>query len=160
MKQLLLMRHSEAMPSDYDVDDMDRKLTNNGKKMIQHQARVIVDMDITIDKIYTSNARRTVETSKLLVDSLDADIEIIEEPFLYHNYITQSFINFIHKLDEQDETVAIVSHNPGITLITQKLINSYTAPFRPATFAVVTFNVGSWDEIEIALGKLMAFQNV
>jgi phosphohistidine phosphatase len=159
MKRLLLMRHSEAMPSDCDTDDFDRKLTGNGKRLVQLQARVISEMDITIDKIYTSNARRTVETSKLLVDSLGTDVEIIEESFLYHNYITQSFINFIHKLDEQDKIVAIVSHNPGISQVTQKLTNSYTTPFTVAAFALIAFDVDSWKEIEVASGRLVDFKN-
>jgi phosphohistidine phosphatase len=158
MKQLLMMRHSEAMPSDCDTDDFDRRLTSNGKLLIDTQAELIIAMEIKIDRIYTSNSRRTMETSQRLAEKISGNVTIKEEPFLYHNYLIQTFINFIHEFDKNDQIVAIVGHNPGITQVTQKLINSYTAPFRPATFALINFDVEKWKEVEVGSGRLMAFQ--
>ncbi len=154
MKNILFLRHAEALPADADMDDFDRKLSANGTRMVQKQALLVKSLNVNIQHIYTSNAIRTVETSNLFVDYLKSDICITEVPFLYHSFVTQSFLNFVHQLHSLHDSVMFVGHNPEISQLVQRFVNSYTIIFKPATLASVTFESENWEKIAIGSGNL------
>jgi len=154
MKNILFLRHAEALPADADMDDFDRKLSANGTRMVQKQALLVKSLNVNIQHIYTSNAIRTVETSNLFVDYLKSDICITEVPFLYHSFVTQFFLNFVHQLHSLHDSVMFVGHNPEISQLVQRFVNSYTIIFKPATLASVTFESENWEKIAIGSGNL------
>jgi len=115
MKSLLLVRHAKSSWENDALNDFDRPLNERGKKEAPEMAKGLIKNKIDIDCFISSPARRAKKTAKLFVNEYERDeSEILLIAELYHASV-QTFINVVSELNDSYETVAIFSHNPGIT---------------------------------------------
>lgn len=157
MKTLLLVRHAKSSWDDPAVSDFDRPLNERGKADAPIMAKRIKDKEILIDAFVSSSAKRARKTAKIFAHVFATkDDEIILAPELY---LAQSatFISVISKLPPNFNTVAVFSHNPGITdfansLTTTKLDDMPTC----SIFAVNIFS-DDWAGFETAAKQFLFF---
>ena len=115
MKQLLLIRHAKSSWSDFSIKDFDRPLNDRGKKDAPVMAKRMLDKDITIDAFIASTAKRARKTAELFVKEFKGkkdNILFFDELYLA---TPSAFLKVISKTDDQFKTIAVFSHNEGIT---------------------------------------------
>lgn len=126
MKTLLLIRHAKSSWDDAAVADVDRPLNDRGRRDAPAMAKRLIKAGISIDRFVSSPARRARQTAELFAHEFDVKEKKIRfVPQLYQ--ATQpAFEAVIDGLDNDDDTVAIFSHNPGIT----EFVNTLTSAVR------------------------------
>lgn len=121
MKTLLIIRHAKSSWDNINTADIDRPLNDRGKKDAPAMAKRVKKAGVHIDRFVSSPARRARHTAELFAREQhvkEKDIVILTE--LYHAQ-PAVFQQVITNLDDNDETVAIFSHNPGITAFVNTL---------------------------------------
>lgn len=115
MKTLLVIRHAKSSWDSADISDIDRPLNDRGRRDAPVMAGRLIKTGVSIDRFISSPAKRARQTAELFVQAFgrkEKEIRFIHE--LYHAPL-QTFKDVVAALDDKDNTVAIFSHNPGIT---------------------------------------------
>ncbi|MFA6401014.1 MAG: histidine phosphatase family protein [Salinivirgaceae bacterium] len=157
MKKLILMRHSNAENDSPTIPDIERNITEKGIQLIKTQALKLQKKSLFPDRIITSPAKRAFNTAALLAKQLNIHSNITIESFLYDDYTTQEFLNYLRKMPDSLDTVLIVGHNPTISRIASLLTNTHSFSFSPASIAVISISVEQWQFIEVELFKAKLF---
>ena len=122
MKTLLLVRHAKSSWDDVTLPDFDRPLNHRGKKDAPKMAKRLKDKINDIDAFISSPAKRAKKTAELFIEEFDRDKkEIILVPALYHAAI-DDFYQTIHDADDKFKSIALFSHNPGITAFANEIV--------------------------------------
>jgi phosphohistidine phosphatase len=115
MKQLLLIRHAKSDWSTPSLGDFDRPLNERGKRDAPMMARRLLDKKIKIDAIIASPAKRAKRTASVFAKEYKMDKDdIIFKEELYGAALT-IFYEVIVNANDKLDSIAIFSHNPGIT---------------------------------------------
>jgi phosphohistidine phosphatase len=115
MKHILIIRHAKSSWADPSQDDFDRPLNERGKQDGPQMAQRLLARSITIDAFISSPAKRARKTAALFAAEFNYEKEnIILVPELYHAS-PANFYEVIAKASPQANTIAVFSHNPGIT---------------------------------------------
>lgn len=122
MKTLLLVRHAKSSWDDITMADFDRPLNDRGKKDAPEMATRIKEKPVQIDLFVSSPAKRAKRTARYFAEEFKADkddIMLVDELYGAGPAIFEKTVN---GLPDKHDTVAIFSHNPGIT----EFVNSLT----------------------------------
>ncbi len=148
MKTLLLIRHAKSSWENFTVADIDRPLNERGKKNAQDMAARLEKRGLRIDTFLSSPAKRTMSTARLFVDVLQQDRgDIIEIPDLYHAN-KAAFLKTIRAVPNDPATIALFSHNPGITEFVNSLCSTRVDQMPTCAIFAVKCAIGSWAEFE------------
>jgi len=157
-KSLLLVRHAKSSWDDVALPDFDRPLNPRGKKDAPKMARRLRDKKIAIDAFISSPAKRAKKTAEFFIEEFDKDEkEIILAPPLYHAAI-DDFYQTIHDADNKFKSIALFSHNPGITAFANEIVNKAELDNMPtcSVFAV-KIAINSWSEFKDATKEFWFF---
>ena len=114
-KTLLLIRHAKSDWSSNASSDFDRPLNDRGKRDAPTMAHRLLDKKIKIDAFIASPAKRARRTASIFAKEYNQDkdkIIFIEELYAAPEEI---FYEVIKKTDDKFDSIAVFSHNPGIT---------------------------------------------
>jgi phosphohistidine phosphatase len=123
MKQLLLIRHAKSSWDSAEITDFERPLNERGKRDAGTMAGRLQSRGITIDLIISSPAKRAKKTAEIFAAALGypkQDIRFIDK--LYEP-TPEVFYEVLNEIGNEDETVAVFSHNPSITSFASSLTN-------------------------------------
>ena len=115
MKQLLLVRHAKSSWDDLGMNDFDRPLNDRGKRDAPVMAERLSNKKIKVDAFISSPAKRAARTAKIFAKEFKTkkdDIIYKTELYLASENI---FYDVIAKTDDEFESIAVFSHNPGLT---------------------------------------------
>lgn len=124
MKTLLLVRHAKSDWDDPGLRDFDRPLNERGKKDAPAMAARLAEKNIEIDAIVSSPAKRAAKTAKAFADVFEIKkkhFELKEELYLAAPSV---FYTVLEKLDDEYKSVALFSHNEGITDFANQLTDA------------------------------------
>lgn len=114
LKKLFIIRHAKSDQSFFG-NDFERPLNERGKADATKMAKRLLDKKIEIDALVSSPAVRAKETAELFATTLKMPAEeIIFISALYHAS-TEVFYEVIAALPDSLNTIALFSHNLGIT---------------------------------------------
>ena len=115
MKQLLLIRHAKSDWDNPGLADIDRPLGERGKRDAPAMAHRLLDKKIRIDAFITSPAKRAAKTAKIFARELGKKKEKIL--FKEELYLAEpgAFFDVIADTDNDFDSIAVFSHNNGIT---------------------------------------------
>jgi len=144
MKKITLLRHGDSLFQDSSANDWSRPLSPEGEKECNDVAKFIKDCHPLPSKIISSNARRTIETVKILLEKNKWDSEILnvdKELYLASaNLLTK-------KIQSQSESIndlIIVGHNPGLSELSSSLLKQ--SIYLPTSGCVsLNINLDLWD---------------
>jgi phosphohistidine phosphatase len=157
MKSLLLIRHAKSSWETDVLNDFDRPLNERGKREAAEMAKRLVKNKIAVDHFVSSPARRAKKTAKLFIKGYGKNEgEILYIPELYHASV-QTFINVVSGLQDDYGTVAIFSHNPGITEFANTLASVQIDNMPTCGIFAVKAPVASWSEFADAPKELLFF---
>lgn len=156
MLRLALMRHGEAAYS--SNDDHARSLTDRGIAQAKSAALLLAQCGFTPASIISSDAKRTSQTTKCIVDCLKVSAPIVYNQMLYDSYTTQEFIDCIAS-NAKGDTLLVVAHNPDITYKASNLsVQPLPAAFPTAGILILDFDIVSWSDISARTG-FISFSN-
>lgn len=115
MKNLLLVRHAKSSWNQEDLTDFERPLNTRGLKDAPMMAQRLLQKKIMVEAFVSSPAVRALSTAVFFAASLgkkEKDIHLVPE--LYHAE-PATFAATVKGLSNKYQTVALFSHNPGIT---------------------------------------------
>ena len=112
MHSLHLLRHAKSSWKE-DVADRERRLNRRGREAARQVGRHLPATVGSLDLVLCSSARRTRETMELVLAGYKLRPRIIIEDELYAASV-EKLIARLRRLDEDDQNVLLVGHNPGL----------------------------------------------
>ena len=124
-KILFLVRHAKSSWDDPSLNDFERPLNEKGKKDAPEMAKRLNSKNIRIDAFISSPAKRARQTCKYFTKEFDPKKRnIVRESKLYEAG-EESFNEVIEGFKNKWDSVAIFSHNPGITSFANSLTSNH-----------------------------------
>src|SRR5688572_26380636 len=115
MKRVIIVRHAKSSWDDASLPDFERPLNERGKHDAPMMAKRLLEKKVEIDAFISSPAKRAKRTASLFAKEFGQDKDdLILVDALYHA-APEEFYNAIENAPAKAKTIAIFSHNPGIT---------------------------------------------
>jgi len=157
MKTILLVRHAKSSWDDFSIADIDRPLNNRGKKDAPEMADRLLEKKIDIDSFVSSPAKRARKTAEIFSKTYGhKKKEVVVKEELYEAGADQ-FSEVIASLSNEDNTVAIFSHNPGITEFANTLTTTRIDNIPTTGVFAVQADTTNWKEFSSAPKQLWFF---
>jgi len=162
VKSLLLLRHGKAVRDD-GLEDVERPLEDRGERASAAMGAWLRQQEWEPGRVLCSAATRTRQTLEALRPYLPPTAEVSVEDGLYLAS-TGELLTRVNALDDADQTVLVVGHNPAIEELAATLAGDgdanaarrMRAKFPTAGLAILTFP-GAWREVAPGAGRLAAF---
>ncbi len=134
------IRHSIAEPANNKIIDKERRLTVEGKRILEYSAEYFKKYIHSIDIIVSSPIYRAIETSEIIRKIFKVEKEIIEDNSLLNGGNIEELLLLGESLAMKN--IAMVGHQPDISQHISKLICSSEAGFKipPASIAKISFD--------------------
>jgi len=157
MKTLLLIRHAEAEWGDIGQADIRRSLTERGRQQAKQTAQHICKKNLNPNMIFSSTAKRAAMTTHLLVSTIDNPTPQIQ--WSDNLYLAESELLFsmAKQADNAIQTLAIVAHNPGLSELTNQLLQQAKHDMSPASVAAISWPVQQWQDISLGSATECAY---
>src|SRR4029077_16742563 len=143
-KTLLLIRHAKSSWDNTGIDDFDRPLNDRGKRDAPEMAARLIKLHQGIDLFVSSPAKRAKKTAELFMKEFRADEKkIIVVPSLYHatpRDFTEAILEFANRYG----SIAVFSHNPGITSFDSSLTEVQIDNMPTCSIFALTIAGDSW----------------
>ncbi|MGE5106513.1 MAG: SixA phosphatase family protein [Sphingobacteriales bacterium] len=157
MKTVLLIRHAKSSWDDPMMIDFERPLNERGKKDASIMAGRIKGKKINIDAFISSPAKRAKKTAKLFAEEYKyKENKIIYKSELY-NADSSTFYEVIESADNEYQTIAIFSHNPGITYFVNELTEVKLDDMPTCAVFVLQADCNKWKDFRKAKKKFLFF---
>lgn len=158
MKTLLLIRHAKSSWDDAGMTDFDRPLNSRGLKDAAAMALQLQRRIAAIDAFISSTAVRAKTTAEIFMAGFKApEDRLLTEQGLY--LAPAAFLSrFISSTADNLNTIALFSHNPGITDYANTLTTAIKTDNIPTCgiFAVAA-KTGSWKDFETTAKAFLFF---
>ena len=129
------------------LSDFERPLNERGFKDAPVMAKRLLDKKIKIDHFISSSAKRAKTTAGLFAEIYNYPTKAIELIPALYNAVPSTFFSVAEDIDDRYNSVALFSHNPGITEFVNQLSEKVNIDNMPTcgVFAV-TFNSNHWKD--------------
>jgi phosphohistidine phosphatase len=157
MKTLLLVRHAKSSWDQPGLSDFERPLNERGKKDAPAMAKRVKGKGIALDLLLSSPARRAKKTAKYFAEEFEFkkdDIQLIEG---LYGASDSEFLEAIKNISDKYNTVALFSHNPGITGFASSLTNVRVDDMPTCAIFALQVEIDSWKDFMSAEKKFLFF---
>lgn len=156
MKSILLVRHAKSS-WDFNVEDFERPLNHRGETDAPAMAKRLLKKDIKIDTFVSSPAKRAFTTAVFFAEAYkEKKKNIIIVPSLYEASVS-AFFSAIEGLDKDFKTVALFSHNPGITAFANTLTTTTIDDMPTCAVFAVKADIKKWEDFASAKKEFWFF---
>lgn len=156
MKSIIFIRHAKSSWDNENLNDFDRPLNKRGKTDAPKVGTELMSKVNHIDHIYSSSSKRTSQTTELLFNNT---FPVSFHDGLYHPS-EKNVLNFIHRIEDKNNTIAIIIHNPTITDICNNMQSDVQFTNIPTCGAVcIQFDVENWQDVEHGKLNFYIFPN-
>ena len=157
MKQILVIRHAKSSWDNILQKDFDRTLNERGLSDAPEMAKRLVDKGVKIDKFISSTAVRAFTTATFFTKAYhQKEADIIAVPELYHAG-EETFYKTIRNLNDSFNSIAIFSHNPGITYFVNTLTNTRIDVMPTCGIFAIEAPINNWQDFEEENNKFLFF---
>ncbi|HOB84352.1 MAG TPA: histidine phosphatase family protein [Bacteroidales bacterium] len=154
MKKLIFIRHGRAEEQGPGITDFERSLTIKGKVICREMAERLIEKEKDPGLIITSPAFRALETAFIFASEYGIDFEKIRiDSDLYYRDDMKHFMELLHTVSEQIETITVFGHNPSITEIPDRLCRDGCEFLTKTSIACISFQIRTWSELKTDTGK-------
>ncbi|WKK85194.2 histidine phosphatase family protein [Marivirga arenosa] len=154
MKKLLIVRHAKSSWDNPSLNDYDRPLNDRGKRDAPKMS-FWLSKKANVDLILSSGARRALDTAKAFQATLHSPLEIDDK--LYHASSKQ-LLSIIKSVDDEINSLMIVSHNPGINDLVHYLNSGFQENVPTCGILHFDFEVKKWSATSNKNATLQFFQ--
>lgn len=157
MKTLLIIRHAKSDWTAGILNDHDRTLNQRGHADAPVMAKRVLQKGTAIDAFISSTAVRAFTTAAYFAEAYKTkETDIIVLPKLYHA-TPQTFVNVITQIDDAYKSVALFSHNPGVTNFVNMLTSVQIDNMPTCAVFAIEINNNTWKGFERASKKFLFF---
>ncbi|MEO6669909.1 MAG: histidine phosphatase family protein [Ferruginibacter sp.] len=158
MKYLYVARHAKSSWTDFTKADFERPLNDRGNKDAPEMARRVLKRHMDIDAFVSSPAKRAKATCKHFCDVYKAD----HDKIIYIDKLYQAsvdvFYEVVHSLDNKYRSVAMFSHNPGITDFVNTLCENVRIDNMPTSGVFgVELKIKEWKDFKGKVNQYLFF---
>lgn len=157
MKTLILIRHAKSSWNEIGLSDFDRPLNERGKKDAPEMARRLKQKKSEIDLFISSPARRARRTAKYFAEEFGVKKETVKLEEQLYLASPSAFTKIISELNDRYQTVALFSHNPGITEFASSLTNVRIDEMPTCSVFAVQAQTEKWEDFITAEKKFLFF---
>lgn len=157
MKTLILARHAKSSWDHLGLDDFLRPLNERGLRDAPVMAERLRQSGLNVQRIVSSDAVRALATAEAYASALTPGKAVRTEPTLYLA-ATSEIVSIARGLPEQEDSVMLVGHNPGMS-DAFSLLSGIDEDMPTCSYGIVQFDTESWRHIADVKGELLAFEN-
>ncbi len=147
MKELLIMRHAKSSWNNANLSDRERPLNKRGEQDAPRMGKLLKEEGLTPDLIITSTAERALSTAEFTALNCDYERELAVTDRFYGG-APQTFVEVLQTVDDSNQRVMIVAHNPGLEELVADL-TGYDGRFTTANIAHVALPIDSWRDLSL-----------
>ena len=156
-KTLLLIRHAKSSWNDTSVSDFERPLNERGKKDAPIMANRLLEKKVKIDVFISSPAKRASRTARVFAKEYKRNKDDILYKTELYGASEREFFDVIEKISDKFDSIAIFSHNPGLTDFANQLTDVLIDDIPTCGIFAVRSNAGKWSEFSNAEKKFWFF---
>lgn len=157
-KTLLLIRHAKSSWDDITLSDFERPLNERGKNDAPKMAKRLRKTSIKVDAFISSPARRAKKTAEYFIKEFDGKPEDIILVSALYDASSNNFSETITEINDKYKTVALFSHNPGITNFANQLVEKARIDNMPTcSIFAVRADVEKWKNFLKAKKEFLFF---
>ncbi|MDG4812608.1 histidine phosphatase family protein [Hydrogenovibrio sp. 3SP14C1] len=157
LRELMLLRHAKSDWKEPDLQDIDRPISDKGKKSACKISNWLSQNNALPDLVWVSPAKRAQQTLKRL--NLPKDIPVETQELLYLAD-TDQLKALLSKIPDQFGRVMFIGHNPGFEKLMRQLMAT-DDPTKPELFPTATLAhfilPNQWNDLSIGDAKLINF---
>ncbi len=157
MKSLLLVRHAKSDWGDTGLDDIDRPLSDRGKRDAPAMAHRLLDKKIKIDGFYSSPAKRAARTAKIFAKEFGKKKDKIIFKEALYLASPEAFFDVIISADNECDSIAVFSHNNGITEFANLLTDTRVDNIPTCGIFAIKADCDSWKKFKEASKEFWFF---
>ncbi|BBP46888.1 phosphoglycerate mutase [Thiosulfatimonas sediminis] len=156
LRELLLLRHAKTDWREPDQDDIDRPLSEKGKKNAKKVGRWLRECGLMPDLILVSPAKRAQQTLRRICNECPSLERTVDALYMAELDALKQVLAQVKDYDR----VMIIGHNPGLEKLYRFLLNGShdgeTQLFPTASLAHFILPE-DWQNLEAGVGKLQQF---
>jgi phosphohistidine phosphatase len=153
MRTLLLFRHAKAESEDSADNDHSRKLTGRGRSDAESVGTRLKSLQAVPAAIISSTAARARSTAEIFAETIGFPGTIALRDDLYLAP-PATYIEVLRGWPDDEESVMMVGHNPGIEDLLSKLLGE-DRWMQTAALARLTVPWKSWSDASVAAGSTL-----
>lgn len=147
MKNLFLIRHAKSC-WDFPLNDIDRPLTTGGAKDAHLVSTNILKHIPNSFIIWSSTAKRAIDTSLIFAHNLFYPIESILYKKELYTFDIYNLENTIKNCSDNYDNLIVFGHNEAITNFVNKFGSTSIGNVPTSGFVQISFNNNSWQDIQ------------
>ncbi|MFT6856581.1 MAG: phosphohistidine phosphatase [Cyclobacteriaceae bacterium] len=145
MKSLYIIRHAKSSWS-FDLEDHQRPLGFRGRKDMKKMGLFLSHHIPTPDLIISSTAIRALDTALFIADDWGYPEEEIKLEENFYHATSDAIISVLKR--QQEESIAIIGHNPGLTELANHFLKNYVSNIPTTGCVGIQFDIDDWTQIE------------
>ena len=147
MKSVILIRHTKSDWSNI-LEDFDRPIRQDRKTDTVLIAKEIAEKGTLPQSVISSPAVRTLQTAEILCSEWEYPVKDIAKDKSLYECEARDILTAIKKTDEKYDCIAIVCHNPAITVFVNQYSNA-SIDNVPTTGAIrIDFDIEQWKDMK------------
>jgi phosphohistidine phosphatase len=156
-KTLLIIRHAKSSWDIGTLNDFERPLNDRGKKDAPEMAKRLKERNVLIEAFITSPAKRAKKTAEYFIEGYGRDKDdIIFISKLYHAP-AEVFYEVAEALPDHFNTIAVFSHNPGISEFVNQLTDDVRLDNMPTCGVFAVTFTGRWKDFKKTKKQFLFF---
>ena len=155
-KRILLIRHAK---SDWNSNqsDFERTLNARGQSAAAEMANRLSESNIVPKHLISSPAKRAITTAGYFAEIMDLPAYKIQQEESIYEASPQTLLSIINtKIDSALDFVALVGHNPGLSLLATSLCD-YVFDIPTCGMVLIEFPFDDWKMVSSGTGHSKFF---
>ena len=154
---LVLVRHAKSEHDDYVQHDMLRHLSAKGYREAGEMALRWKGLGMRTGLVVSSPAIRAFTTAQIFALTFGISTDRIKLSVDIYEADVSDLMKVISSLTDDEATVMIFGHNPGLTMLVNHLCGPVIDHLPTAGLAHIRLDVPSWREVVGGSGRLLSF---
>ena len=155
-RHLYVLRHAKSSWKNPALSDYDRPLKKRGKNDAPLIGKKLNKMELKIQLIVSSPAKRTKDTISIIAKELKFIEHIRYDESIYESSV-YNLLSLINSFDDDFQNILIVGHNPSLTDLVNYLSNKKIENIPTCGVVGLKYN-GSWKNIRTGSSNLIFFE--
>jgi len=158
MKRLItLIRHAKSDWSHPELSDFDRPLNSRGARDAPFMGEILKKRNIGFDLLLSSPAQRAITTARTICEEVGYPEEKIEQNRDLYLASASEIINIVHSVDNSYERIAVVCHNPGLTILANVLGSLRVDNMPTCSIIIFETDIDSWESLKPGSCRIIDF---
>ena len=160
MKELLIVRHAEAISDFENFKDFDRPLNNYGQKDAKIMAKQLIKHNFYPDYIMSSGASRAYSTAKIISKEMKISKDNININNDIYSSSKENILESIYNISDKFNSVMITGHNPIFHILSQLLTKENILNFPTCSMYCIIFDINHWSKLDIGKKKFFIYPSM